>query len=236
MKFDFAGERILAVVAHPDDAELLCAGMLARAKNDGAEIGICVMCQGDKGQPAKPIKNLVAARKKEMAAAAKLLGAKLFLAGFLDATLLDGNVERLKMTEIFRQFSPTLILAHAQADYHPDHRAASVLAEAASWFCASHGIKTKSPVMKSPPALWWMDTINMSGFAPEIYVDISKTVRIKEEMLACHKSQIARGNDGDFSPLLDLMRLQFQARGAQAGVKAAEVFRSDKVFKRTRAW
>ncbi|MDQ6630674.1 MAG: LmbE family protein, partial [Verrucomicrobiota bacterium] len=31
--------------------------MLARAKNDGAEIGICVMCQGDKGQPAKPIKN-----------------------------------------------------------------------------------------------------------------------------------------------------------------------------------
>ncbi|MGI8964460.1 MAG: hypothetical protein ACR2H1_00040 [Limisphaerales bacterium] len=48
--------------------------------------------------------------------------------------------------------------------------------------------------------------------------------------------QMTRGNDGDFSPLIDLMRLQFHARGAQAGVKAAEAFRSHKVFKRTRAW
>ena len=32
VRLDFAGERILAVVAHPDDAELFCAGTLARAK------------------------------------------------------------------------------------------------------------------------------------------------------------------------------------------------------------
>ena len=53
MKLNFQNERVLAVVAHPDDAELLCAGTLARARNDGAEIGICVLCRGDKGQPAK---------------------------------------------------------------------------------------------------------------------------------------------------------------------------------------
>ena len=49
MKLDFAEERVLAVVAHPDDAELLCAGTLARARACGATIGICAMCQGDKG-------------------------------------------------------------------------------------------------------------------------------------------------------------------------------------------
>jgi len=32
MRLDFAGERLLGVVAHPDDAEMLCAGTLARAK------------------------------------------------------------------------------------------------------------------------------------------------------------------------------------------------------------
>ena len=60
MRLDFVGERVLAVVAHPDDAELLCAGTLARANADGATAGICVLCRGDKGQPAEPIADLPA--------------------------------------------------------------------------------------------------------------------------------------------------------------------------------
>src|SRR5687767_13926637 len=82
MKLDFSGDRVLAVVAHPDDAELLCAGTLARAKQAGAAIGICVLCQGDKGQPNKPIKNLAGVRRKEMQAAAAISGAELFLGEF----------------------------------------------------------------------------------------------------------------------------------------------------------
>src|SRR4051812_42329110 len=49
MKLTFSDERVLAVMAHPDDAELLCAGTLARARAEGAAVGVCVMCQGDKG-------------------------------------------------------------------------------------------------------------------------------------------------------------------------------------------
>src|SRR5262245_580666 len=113
MKLSFANERVLAVVAHPDDAELLCAGTLARAKKDGAAIAVCVLCQGDKGQPTPPLKNLSAMRRAEMEAAARMLGAKLFLAGFSDATLADDYESRLMLIEIFRRFKPSLILAHA---------------------------------------------------------------------------------------------------------------------------
>jgi LmbE family N-acetylglucosaminyl deacetylase len=236
MKLDFTHERVMAIVAHPDDAELLCAGTLARAKADGAAIAIGVLCNGDKGQPNRPIKNLAAVRKKEMTASAKLLGAELFLGGFSDATLADAKNSRDKVVELFRRFRPTLVLAHSPEDYHPDHRAASVLAEAASWLCASRGIKSKSAGMDASPALWWMDTINMSGFAPEFFLDISRHVDLKKEMLTCHKSQLARGKDGDFSPLAELMQLQFRARGMQSGVFAAEAFRSHQAFKRTRAW
>jgi LmbE family N-acetylglucosaminyl deacetylase len=236
MKLDFRHERVLAVVAHPDDAELLCAGTLARAKADGGEIGVCVLCQGDKGQPSRPVKHLAAVRQNEMARAASLLGARLFRGGFRDGELADTRAERLRLIEIFRQFNPTLVLAHSIQDYHPDHRAAAALAEAASWFCASRGHKTRSPTMAAPPALWWMDTVNMSNFIPGFFVDISGSTGLKERMLACHKSQLARGKDGDFSPLLDMMRLQYQARGAQAGVAAAEAFQIHRAFKRTRAW
>ena len=63
-------------MAHPDDAELLCAGTLARAKADGAAIGIAVLCRGDKGQPDPPIEDLGKVRGGEMRAAAELLGAE----------------------------------------------------------------------------------------------------------------------------------------------------------------
>src|SRR4051794_37816389 len=97
MRLDFADERVLAVVAHPDDAELLCAGTLARARADGAAVGICVLCQGDKGQPTPPLDNLADVRRQEMTAAAQILGAELLLGEFPDATLTDGAEERKRL-------------------------------------------------------------------------------------------------------------------------------------------
>jgi LmbE family N-acetylglucosaminyl deacetylase len=236
MRLDFAGERVLAVVAHPDDAELLCAGTLARARADGAAVGVCVLCQGDKGQPTPPIDNLAAVRREEMAAAAALLGAELLLGTFPDGTLADGVKEREAVTELLRRFRPTLLLAHSPDDYHADHRAAAALAEACSWFCASAGQPSASPPLESPPALWWMDTVNLSGFAPEFFLDISAHVELKRRMLACHQSQLRRGGGRDFEPLEELMLRQCRARGAQAGVAAAEAFRSHPAWKRVRAW
>jgi LmbE family N-acetylglucosaminyl deacetylase len=236
MRLDFHDERVLAVVAHPDDAELLCAGTLARAKAEGAAVGVAVLCLGDKGQPAVPIPRLAAVRRREMTAAAGLLGAELFWGGVADGTLADDRPTRLRLVEIYRRFHPTLVLAHAREDYHPDHRAASALAEAASWFCAARGHKTRSAALASPPALWWMDTVQMTGFEPGLYVDVSGYMTLKEAMLECHRSQAARCADADFSPLADLARLQAGARGAQAGVAAAEAFRPHHAFKRARAW
>jgi len=236
MQLHFADERVLAVVAHPDDADYLCAGTLARAKADGAEIGICVLCKGDRGQPARPIENLAEVRREEMRAAAEVLGAALLEGGFGDGQLADGPAERKKLIELLRRFRPTLVLAHARDDYHSDHRAASALAEAASWYCASGGHKTESDVMPTQPAVWWMDTVNMSGFEPGFLVDVGEYVELKRRMLACHKSQLQRGADGDFSPLDEQMLRQCRARGAQAGVDAAEAFQIHTAWKRARAW
>jgi LmbE family N-acetylglucosaminyl deacetylase len=236
MRLDFAGERVLAVVAHPDDAELLCAGTLARARADGARIGICVLCRGDKGQSQRRISNLAAFRAKEMIKSARMQRAELFLGGFADSELQDAPAQRRKLVEIFRLFKPTLVLAHASEDYHPDHRAAAALAEAASWFCASRGHRTRSPALAAAPALWWMDTLNMSELEPGFFIDISEFLELKVRLLACHKSQLCRGADADFSPLEDLLRLQAKARGYQAGVAAAEAFRACHAFKRGRGW
>ncbi len=237
MRLRFDDERTLAVMAHPDDAELLCAGTLARAQAEGAQVGICVMCNGDKGLPAgQHIENPAAARRLEMVEAAKCLKAQLLWFDCADGNLFDTLENRRKLIEIYRQFSPTLVIAHDLCDYHPDHRAASVLAEAATWFCASKGHVTQSPALVSPPALWFADTLNMSGFEPQFFVDVSGQIEVKKQMLGCHRSQLQRGKDGDFAPLMDLMLRQATTRGAQSGVVAAEAFRTHQAFKRTRAW
>jgi LmbE family N-acetylglucosaminyl deacetylase len=236
MRLDFSGERVLALVAHADDAELLCAGTLARAKGDGAAVGICVLCQGDKGQPTPPVENLASVRREEMGAAAALLGAELLFGEFPDGALFDGAEERKRVIALFRQFQPTLVLSHFPDDYHADHRAASVLAEAASWFCASAAHVTPMPALATPPAVWWMDTVNSSGFSPEFFIDVSKYVDLKIKMLTCHRTQLRRGSDSAFAPLEELMLRQCKNRGAQAGVLAAEAFRAHGAWKRARAW
>ena len=81
-----------------------------------------------------------------------------------------------------------------------------------------------------------MDTVGMSGFVPGFHVDISGQAPLKEQMLACHQSQLTRARDRDLASLTELMRLQSRTRGAQAGVPAAEAFRAHHAFKRLRAW
>lgn len=236
MRLDFSDERVLAVVAHPDDAELYCGGTLARARDDGAVIGICVLCQGDKGRPADPISDLPVVRRIETQAAASLLDADLMMAGREDGALANTAEIRRWMIEQFRQFRPTLVLAHSPDDYHPDHRMASELAEAVSWYCSSHGQETESPVLDRQPAVWWMDTMEAIGPEPHFYVDVSDYKELKRRLLACHQSQLQRGGDADFSPLVEMMERQNRFRGNQAGVDAAEAFRTHSAWKRIAAW
>lgn len=237
MRLSFAGERVLAVMAHPDDAELLCAGTLARAGADGAAIGIVVMCRGDKGAGSSTTaKDLGRVRHDEAAAAAEVLGAELFWLGAGDGELFDSVENRRRVVEMYRRFRPTLVITHAPEDYHGDHRAAGQIAEIASWRAASRGERTESNPVERQPRLWFADTVNMSSFAPELFVDVGDHLETKRRMLLCHRSQLERAGDADFVPLEDLMSRQSAARGAEAGVAAAEAFRWHHAFKRQGAF
>ena len=236
MRLRFSEDRVLAVVAHPDDAELLCAGTLARAADEGASVGVVILCRGDRGQTNPPLEDLAAIRKREATKAAELVGAELLFGEIPDGTLADVPEQRQMVVELLRRFRPTLVIAHAPNDYHADHRAASRLAETASWFAASHGHQTEAGVLERVPGLWFMDTVGMSGFDAGFYVDITSYVEVKRRMLRFHESQLARGADQSFSALEAMMLQQCSVRGEQAGVSAAEAFRWAGTWKRTLAF
>jgi LmbE family N-acetylglucosaminyl deacetylase len=60
-------------------------------------------------------------------------------------------------------------------------------------------------------------------------------VELKQRMLACHQSQMRRG-DNAFHSLDEMMLHQCRSRGSQAGVAAAEAFRIHRAWRRTAAW
>lgn len=225
--------RVLAIGAHPDDIELLCAGTLARFLNAGSSVHLAVATRGDRGGSDGPSPALADRRRAEAEAAAAILGAPIDFLGFGDAEVFDTSEARSRFVALIRKAKPDLILTHDPDDYHVDHVRVSDLTATASWSAASGGHISDEPPLDRPPTLLYMDTIAALKFDPSHYVDISDVFELKQRMLACHASQTAR-NDGGIHALAELAEVQSRLRGFQVGVRYAEAFRPAPLWGRTR--
>src|SRR5262249_14630588 len=75
-KMDNERDIVLSVLAHPDDAEFLCAGTLIRlVQEKGWKAHIASMTPGDGGSMDMPAEEVARVRRQEGAQAAALLGA-----------------------------------------------------------------------------------------------------------------------------------------------------------------
>ncbi|MDQ1747923.1 MAG: hypothetical protein QOD07_2186, partial [Frankiaceae bacterium] len=69
-------ERVLAVMAHPDDVDFGAAGTIAQWTDAGIEVSYCIITDGDAGgfDPNVPRDQIGAIRREEQLAAAKQVG------------------------------------------------------------------------------------------------------------------------------------------------------------------
>lgn len=116
---------LLAVMAHPDDAELLCGGALAHAADVGRRTGILDLTAGESGTWGDS-----AGRAEEAARAAAILGVHVRAnAGLPDAALVNTPEARLVVARHLRTLRPRTVILHwPDHGRHPDHRVASQLA------------------------------------------------------------------------------------------------------------
>lgn len=114
---------LLAVGPHPDDAELLCGGALARSAALGRKVGILDLTRGETATRGTPQQ-----RAEEAAAAAEILGVSVRRnAGFPDAGLFNTGETRTRLVEILRQLRPRVVVLPYITGRHPDHRIAAEL-------------------------------------------------------------------------------------------------------------
>jgi len=114
-------QKILVVMAHPDDAEIYAGGTIARLVADGKEVRIVKVTRGNKGSRQEQITEAALAnlRTDEDAKAMAALGIKPGNSVFLD--LSDGEVDNSlttigKIAEQIRLFKPELIITHNPED------------------------------------------------------------------------------------------------------------------------
>src|SRR5215469_9967541 len=85
------GQRVLVVMAHPDDAEFICGGTIARLVAEGREVHYVLVTNGNRGshEPGMTMERLGKIREDEQRHAAKALGvSELTFLGYN-----DGEVE-----------------------------------------------------------------------------------------------------------------------------------------------
>ena len=218
--------RVLAVGAHPDDLEILCAGTLAKYANQGAHVSMAVATNGEVGSATLPKEEIAAIREDEARAAAGVIGADFYWMGFPDEFLFSTEETRLRILDLVRQARPDVIFAHAPTDYHPDHRVSGRMLWDVRVMTTVPNIKTDHPPCETIPEIYYMDTLAGIEFVPEHYVDVSETFELKKRMLACHESQAHWLQDQYEMSYLEFIEYVGRFRGLQAGVRYAEAFRS----------
>ncbi|TWT40734.1 Mycothiol S-conjugate amidase [Thalassoglobus neptunius] len=227
--------RVLAIHAHPDDVEILCAGTLALLKDRGCHISIITMTAGDKGSAELGPEEISNVRLNEAANSAELLGAEYHCLKFFDLCIDNDDAARKRVTEGLRITRPDLVLTAPPVDYMTDHEMTSKLVRDACFAASVPNYSTEqwdpAPPISRIPYLYYVDPIEgvdwFGNSVPrDFVVDISSTMEKKIEMLACHESQRdwLRQQHG-MDEYLDSCRRWSAKRGEEIGAAYGEGFR-----------
>jgi LmbE family N-acetylglucosaminyl deacetylase len=226
---------VLSLLAHPDDAEFLCAGVLTRlAQEKGWSVHIAAMTPGDCGSAELSPREISKIRRHEGEAAAALIGAAFHCLEERD--LLISFTERAleKVTRLLRQIKPDIVLTHSPSCYMVDHERTSTLTRSACFAAPVRNFlwdRGHGDPLPHVPHLYYCDTIegkDLFGEAvkPGYYVDISSVIETKAQMLAAHASQrewLLKHHGMD--QYIDAMRKWSGQRGKEHGVAYAEGLR-----------
>ena len=197
---EFVPASAMVVVAHPDDAEFMVAGTVAKWSAAGAEVTYVIVTKGDKGSddPEMTPGRLTAIREAEQRAAAAILGVRhCEFMGYEDGYLQPTLDLRRDITRLIRRHRPEVVLCFDPTNRifsdtyvnHPDHRAS--------------GDATVDAVFPSARDRLTFPELLIDGYQPHkvaqlwlgstreanVWVNIAGTIDLKRRALQAHPSQ-----------------------------------------------
>jgi LmbE family N-acetylglucosaminyl deacetylase len=195
-------ERVLCVLAHPDDVDFGSAGTVARWVNEGLEVAYLLVTRGDAGGfDDTPRDRMPLLRETEQRAAAAAVGVKQvdFLDGYADGTLIPSLQLRRDITAGIRRFRPDRILTSSPlrrwerlaGPSHPDHLAVGEATTCAVYPDSRNPFAFPELLRDQGLRAWTVREVWYSGGPdPDHAVDITETFDRKLAALQAHVSQV----------------------------------------------
>lgn len=216
---------VLAIFAHPDDAELSVSGTLLKIKAQGYRTGVLDMTRGEMGTRGTP-----EMREQEAAEAARIL--KLDVRANLgqpDGHIWPTEAARTAVVRVLRSHAPRVLLTTHWDDPHPDHaNTCRIVREAAR--LATMARYDEENEQKAIPMPAVMHSLFSRHVLPSFIVDVSEFVEEKMAAIRAHASQfyrpeskepVTRISDPGF---LDQIEYRMRYFGSLIGVAAGEPF------------
>ncbi|MEV6924636.1 PIG-L deacetylase family protein [Dactylosporangium sp. NPDC051485] len=190
-------QRVLCVLAHPDDVDFGSAGTVATWVDAGLEVAYLLVTRGDAGGfDDTPREQMPILREAEQRAAAAAVGVKQveFLDGYRDGVLEPTIALRRDITAAIRRFRPDRVLTNSPlrrwdrlaGPSHPDHLAAGEATTCAVYPDARNPF-TFTDIGLEP---WTVREIWYSGGPdPDHMIDVTDVFPRKLAALRAHASQ-----------------------------------------------
>jgi LmbE family N-acetylglucosaminyl deacetylase len=197
------GERIMIVVAHPDDAEFMCAGSVARWTSEGREVVYALVTSGDKGtEDANVVPSEFAKlREKEQRIVCDILGVTAVEFLRLEDGMVQNTIElRKEIVRLIRKHKPSAVITQNptrrwSGNYvnHPDHRATgdaamdAVFPSARDVHMFPELARDEGLAAHIVPHLYLGDRTDTA----DVWFDVSDTIDAKVRALQGHASQVS---------------------------------------------
>lgn len=179
---------VIAIGAHPDDAEIAMGGTIAKLVRRGVTVGLLDLTDGEPTPAGSP-----PIRAREMRRAAETLGVAWRVTLDLPNRALFDTVEaRKKVAAVLREHRPKVMVCHNDVDYHPDHIQAHHICLAARFY----GKFTKTDIPGEPhyvPRIFFFGPMHLPyAFKPSFIIALEQADFDKKiEAIRCYESQFA---------------------------------------------
>jgi len=165
-----ARKTVLAISAHPDDAEIGCGASLLRHRAEGHDIVHVLATRGAQGGDQER-------RTAEARRAADLLGARLVIGDLTDTRVTDGPETIALIEEAIRAYQPDVVYTHSANDVHQDHR--------------SVHRATLVAARNVPNVFCYQSPSTTIDFRPTLFADAGEFFDAKLDLLDAYGSQTA---------------------------------------------
>ncbi|MEM9364840.1 MAG: bacillithiol biosynthesis deacetylase BshB1 [Planctomycetota bacterium] len=192
----------LVIAPHPDDAELGMGGTIMRMIDQGMRVGVLDLTSGEPTPHGTP-----AIRASETAAATEIMRLTWRGNAGLPNRSLESTLEAREHVACFiRCLRPRWLFVPYWHDAHPDHVAATSLAEAARFHAKLSKTEMPGPRHHAERLFYYFCIHLRLAVQPSWIVDISDQWERKLAALKAYESQLIQGRPTEPPTLLDRFR------------------------------